>query len=316
MPISKERKIEYFTKVENLLDSYSKIIVVGVDNVGSNQLQQIRLAMRGDAVILMGKNTMMRKVLNNYIAKHPGHAVEQLIGRIQGNVGLVFTNGDLSKTREKLEANRVPAPARVGAECPIDVIVPAGPTGCDPGQTAFFQTLQIGTKIVKGQIEITAPVPLLKKGQKVGTSEAALLQKLNIKPFTYGITLLSIYDNGSMYDAAVLDLTPEDLMAKFTKAIRNVAAISLHLGYVNVASVPHSVANSFKNLLLLTNALENYTFPQAEAFKNAKSAFAAAPAAGAAAAAAPVVEAKKEESAADLGGMDMFGGGSSGKGDY
>jgi hypothetical protein len=56
-----------------------------------------------------------------------------------GNVGFVFTNSDLPKVRDMILANRVPAPARVGATAPVDVIVPAGPTGCDPGQTSFFQ---------------------------------------------------------------------------------------------------------------------------------------------------------------------------------
>jgi len=39
---------------------------------------------------------------------------------------------------------------------PRDVFVNPGPTGLDPKQTAFFQTLQIQTKIVKSQIEIVA----------------------------------------------------------------------------------------------------------------------------------------------------------------
>ena len=78
------------------------------------------------------------------------------------------------------------APARSGTVAPCDVIVPAGPTGCDPGQTAFFQALAIPTKIAKGQIEIISDVKLITLGEKVGSSEAALLQKLNIKPFSYG----------------------------------------------------------------------------------------------------------------------------------
>lgn len=64
-------------------------------------------------------------------------------------------------------SNRVPAPARAGSLAPVNVIVPAGPTGCDPGQTSFFQVLQIATKITKGQIEITTPVQILKAGDKV-----------------------------------------------------------------------------------------------------------------------------------------------------
>jgi large subunit ribosomal protein LP0 len=49
---------------------------------------------------------------------------------------------------------QVPAAARAGAVSPVEVIIPAGSTGLDPGQTAFFQVLNIGTKIARGSIEV------------------------------------------------------------------------------------------------------------------------------------------------------------------
>merc|ERR1719331_3545580 len=192
---------------------------------------------------------MMRKVVSAYLTKNPGHPYEILLSKIMGNVGFVFTNGDLARVRELIEDNRVPAPARVGAIAPIDVVVPPGPTDCDPGQTNFFQTLQIATKIVKGRIEITSPVNLLKAGDRVGNSEAVLLQKLHINPFDYGLVITDVYDNGSMFDVKVLDLTDADLTAKFSAALNVVSAISLEIGYATVASVPHSIANAFKMLV-------------------------------------------------------------------
>jgi large subunit ribosomal protein LP0 len=316
MGISQERKQEYFAKLENLLESYTKIFLVHVDNVGSSQMQQIRHATRGQCEILMGKNTLMRKVFNNYLKKNPGHPLEQLLPLIKGNVGFVFTNNDLNKVREALESNKVPAPARVGAIAPVDVVIPAGPTGCDPGQTSFFQALQVATKIQKGQIEIVTDMLLTKKGDKVGNSEAVLLQKLNIRPFAYGLVIISVYDNGSLFDPVVLDLTEDDLTAKFVAGLRNIAAVSLEIGFPTLASIPHSVANAFKALVAIAVECDTFSFAKADpykAFLADPSAFAVAatPAAGGAAAAAPVVEEKVEEEEADIGaGMDMFGGGS------
>jgi ribosomal protein L10 len=51
-----QRKNEYFTKIVRLVDEYPNLLVVGADNVGSNQMQQIRRALRGKAILLMGKN--------------------------------------------------------------------------------------------------------------------------------------------------------------------------------------------------------------------------------------------------------------------
>ncbi|GMF10862.1 unnamed protein product [Phytophthora lilii] len=314
MGLSQERKLEYFEKLEALLENYTRIFLVGVDNVGSSQMQQIRLVLRGRGEVLMGKNTLMRKVFHNFVKKNPGHPLENFIPLLKGNVGFVFTNDDLAEIREVLESNRVPAPARVGAIAPVDVIVPPGPTGADPGQTSFFQALQIATKIQKGQIEIVTEVLLTRKGEKVGNSEAALLQKLDIKPFSYGLTIEQVYDNGSIFDPAVLDLTETDLCNKFVAGLRNVAAMSLELGFPTLASIPHSIANAFKDLVAIAVECEEFSFEKAEPFKAFladPSAFAvAAPAGGAAAAAEEKKEeAVEEEEEVDMGGgMDMFGG--------
>ncbi|KAF4318237.1 hypothetical protein BBO99_00004702 [Phytophthora kernoviae] len=313
MRCTQERKLEYFEKLEALLENYTKIFLVGVDNVGSSQMQQIRLVLRGRGEVLMGKNTLMRKVFHNFVKKNPGHPLEDFIPLLKGNVGFVFTNEDLSEIREVLESNRVPAPARVGSIAPVDVVVPPGPTGADPGQTSFFQALQIATKIQKGQIEIVTEVLLTKKGEKVGNSEAALLQKLDIKPFSYGLVIEQVYDNGSIFDPAVLDLTEADLCAKFVAGLRNVAAVSLALGFPTLASIPHSIANAFKDLVAIAVECETFSFEKAEPFKAFladPSAFAvAAPAGGAGAAEEKKVEAVVEEEEVDMGGgMDMFGG--------
>jgi large subunit ribosomal protein LP0 len=47
----KEKKLEYFKKVEKLFQEYTKIMIVGVDNVSSSLMQKCRVALRGKAVI-------------------------------------------------------------------------------------------------------------------------------------------------------------------------------------------------------------------------------------------------------------------------
>lgn len=323
MPLSKEKKNEYYSKMTTMLSTYTKCFVVKVDNVGSQQMNLTRKSMRGTAEVLMGKNTLMRKILGDFLEANPGHMFTTLGPLMKGNVGFVFTNSDLAKIRDLILANKVPAPARVGALSPVDVVVPAGPTGCDPGQTSFFQVLQIPTKIVKGQIEITNPVNLIKKGDKVGSSEAALLSKLNIKPFSYGLAIDAVFDNGSVFSAEILDIDEKVLAGFFAATVSKVACLSLQVGYPTQASLPHSIGNAFKTLVAVAVGLDNYTFPKAEpykAFLADPSAFAsAAPAAGAApaAAAAPAAPAPKVEEVDALdGGMDMFGGSSGGGSDY
>lgn len=322
MPLSAERKAEYFEHMKDLMSTYSKLFVVDIDNVGSMQLQQTRMALRGKAEILMGKNTMMRKCIREFVEENPDSPVAQLETCCRGNVGFVFTNGDLGEVREVLESNVRPAPARVGSVAPIDVIVPKGPTGCDPGQTAFFQTLQISTKITRGQIEMTNDTHLIEAGSRVTASQAALLQKLNIEPFTYGMGLKSVYDSGSLFDAKVLDITDDVLATKFVQALGCISSLSLALNMPTQASVTHSVANAFKAILAVTVELDSYTFDKAEIYKAYladPSAFAGSGGGGGGGGEAAVEEAPaeaEEEVEEAPPAVDMFGGGGDDGGDY
>ncbi|XP_013396966.1 60S acidic ribosomal protein P0 [Lingula anatina] len=300
-------KSNYFLKLIQLLDEYPKCFLVGADNVGSKQMQQIRRSMRGKAVVLMGKNTMMRKAITGHMSNNP--SLERLLPHIRGNVGFVFTKEDLNETRDLILSNKVPAAAKAGALAPVDVRIPAQNTGLGPEKTSFFQALSIPTKISKGTIEILNEVHLIKVGDRVGASEATLLQMLKIFPFTYGLIIEQVYDSGTVFSPEILDIKPEDIRKTFMEGVRNIAAISLEIGYPTAASAPHSIINGFKNLLAI--AVEtDYSFPAAETVKEYladPSKFAAAVSAAAPAAAeekkeeAPAAKEESEESDDDMG---------------
>jgi len=293
-----QRKQDYFTQLTGYLNDYKTVIIVGADNVGSNQLQRVRILLRNSpkGMVLMGKNTMARNCIRKAAAENP--KLEKLLSLVQGNMGFVFTNDDPKAVRDTISSCKVPAAARAGILAPVDVFVPAGPTGMDPSQTAFFQALNIATKIVKGAIEIINQVHLLKPGDKVGNSEVALLSKLNIRPFSFGLAILKVFEDGAAFDPAVLDMTTETLVSKFVSASSKVAAISLAISYPTHASVSHVVGNGFLKLLALSLSTD-YTFEKAQKFKDFLAnpgAFAsAAPAASSAAAPAAAAAAKKEE---------------------
>jgi len=298
-------KANYFIKIEKFFDQYDKCFVVCADNVGSLQMQQIRLSLRGRAEVLMGKNTMMRKAIRGMLDKHA--ELEKILPCVVGNIGFVFTNEDLNEIRDLLLANKVKAPARAGAIAPLDVKVPPQNTGLGPEKTSFFQALSIPTKISRGTIEIINEVSLIAAGDKVGMSEATLLNMLNISPFSYGLVVTNVYDNGAVFSPKVLDITEEDIKEKFMAGVANIAAVSLAIGYPTTASVPHSIVNGFKNLLAIAAETE-VTFAEAEkmkAYLADPSAFAVAAAPAATAAAVEAAPAAKEESEEDDSGDDM-----------
>jgi len=286
------RKQAYFGKLIKLLDEYPNIFLVGADNVGSSQMAKIRHALRGKAVLLMGKNTMIRKAIRGHLENNK--ALGEILPYIRGNIGFVFFRDDLQEVKKKLLEMRVAAPAKAGTIAPNDVIVPAGPTGMEPTMTSFLQALNIQSKITRGQVEITNDVPLIKEGQKVGASEANLLAKLDIKPFSYGLVLRTVYENGSVYEASWTNITDNDIIEKFQAGVKNLASLSLALHYPTVASVPHSVITGFKRVLAIGLGTE-YSFPKAEEAKKAMSAGPATSAPAAAKSAEPAKEAPKKK---------------------
>ncbi|VEN54260.1 unnamed protein product [Callosobruchus maculatus] len=233
-------KANYFNKLIQLLEDYPKCFIVGADNVGSKQMQQIRISLRGNAVILMGKYTMMRKAIKGHLERNP--ALEKLLPHIKGNVGFVFTRNDLVEIRDKLLENKVRAPARAGAIAPLPVVIPAQNTGLGPENMSLFKALSIPTKISKGTIEIIS--------------------------------------------------------------VANLAAVCLAVGYPTAASVPHNIANGFKNLLAIAVVTE-IEFKEATTIKEYLkdlckfAAVAAAPATKAAKAAETKKEEKEESDQSD-----------------
>ncbi|KAE9465224.1 hypothetical protein C3L33_02872, partial [Rhododendron williamsianum] len=130
--------------------------------------------LRGDSVVLMGKNTMMKRSIRIHSEKTGNKTFLNLIPLLVGNVGLIFTKGDLKEVSEEVAKYKVKiydllpnlcnlifrihfcadvvqtflsvqvgAPARVGLVAPVDVVVPPGNTGLDPSQTSFFQVCSL-----------------------------------------------------------------------------------------------------------------------------------------------------------------------------
>ncbi|KAI9825789.1 MAG: ribosomal protein P0 (A0) (L10E) [Phylliscum demangeonii] len=289
-----ENKAGYFDKLERLLKEYKSIFIVSVDNVSSQQMHEIRQSMRADGVVLMGKNTMVRRAIKGFLNDFPEY--ERLLPHVKGNVGFVFTNGDLKAAREKILSNKVAAPARAGAVAPLDVFVPAGNTGMEPGKTSFFQALGVPTKIARGTIEITNDLKLVEAGNKVGPSEATLLNMLSISPFTYGMGIAQIYDGGQTFSPDVLDIEESQLLGALASAINTIATISLAVNYPTLPSVMHSLVNSYKKVLAV--AIEtDISWPEIEQLKdriaNPDAYAVAAPAA------TTTEDAKKEEAKAE-----------------
>jgi len=310
------KKEKYFNKLIDLCVNCPNAVLVCVDYVASKQMQDIRIELRGKATVLMGKNTMIRKALQIGHERHPEAGMDRLRAAVNGNIGFVFANNcSLDEIREVLNKHTRQSAAKSGQVSVVDWFIPSGPTGMDPSQTSFFQALNIGTKIVKGQIELVSDFKILTLGEKVSASGAVLLGKLGIKPFEYKIEVQQVYQDGSVFSASVLDITDSALIQKFLGGIANMAAFSREVGVPTEAGLPHMFGNAFKNVAALIADAE-FTFKEVQDVKKflldpdayaAANPVAAAPAAAAAGEKKAETKAVVEEEEEEDVDFDLFG---------
>ena len=142
-----------------------------------------------------------------------------------------------------------------------------------------------------------------------------MLAKLGIRPFEYGMEVESVFQDGAVFAAAVLDIDDSVLITKFMAGVSNMAAFSRELGIPTEAGLPHMFGNAFRNVAALVSDID-FTFKEVEDVKKfladpsafAAASAAAAPAAGgggkATAAAAKAPEPEEEEEDMDF---DLFG---------
>ena len=138
----------------------------------------------------VSEKTTVRRALRSILSELPQY--EWLLLHVKGNISFVFTSRKPGASSWST-LNEVTAPARAGAFAPKEADVPTSNTGMEPSKTSFFQALGIPTKIARGTIEIVFDVKVVTAGTCVRTSEATLLNMLNISSFTYGMTVVQIH---------------------------------------------------------------------------------------------------------------------------
>jgi len=261
----KQRKEPFFARLDTLFSEFPAVLIVGCNNIGSHHMQKIKKALKDKAVVVKAKNTLIRRALRLKEKEHPEW--QTILPYIKSNVALVFTKGDLPEIKKTLLDLRISAPAKIGTIAPEDVWIRKGGTGLEPTKTSFLQALNIASKINKGQIDILQDVLLIKDGSKIGSSESILLQMLNIRPFSYGLTCTTVYEEGKVYSSKFLDTTTDMIISRFTSTLSVIASISLSLGIPTIASIPHSILSAYKNILSISIGT-NYVFDQAKELKD------------------------------------------------
>jgi len=256
--IKKLRRDALFIKLAKAFDEYVDdiVLVVNVNSAGSFQLQKLRAALRGNGILIMGKNTLIRKVLRE--RSYSSTAYQELFPFLTGTIGLLFTRRDVPSVQKMIKQYTYSTvSAKVDTIASEDIVISPGPTGLDPGRTCYFASLSVATKITRGEIEILNRVTICSKGEKISNIVACFLEALHVKPFARVAVIEAVYDRGYVfpYSQYILpELRERDVMKMFLNSVFRFAAISAALGIVNEVAMPYYFARAIRTVCAVSFA--------------------------------------------------------------
>lgn len=191
-----KKKVTVYTKMTDFVKKFNTVVVCDIKDMPANNIHKMRKQLRTiESEVLCGKSSVMDVALGKLDKnKLPSHFTPELVEEFRGllpnrQLCLIFTNKDLGEITKITDQFKLEKQAKVGSSSPIEVIIPAGPTGMDASQVEFFQQVRIQTKVVKNQLDIISDSRILVVGQKITLSEINLMNKFGIKPFKHKINI-------------------------------------------------------------------------------------------------------------------------------
>ena len=279
----KDNKVHVYNKTQEFFKKYKNIVIADVKDISTDKIQKIRheIISLGETETLCGKTTVIQKAIHDMkeeakgdLPKHlPEKALEDFVEAMPGiHLLVIFTNKDIAEISNITAKYIIEKQAKPGQISPVEIIIPAGPTGMDSSQIDYFQALKIPTKVMRNQLEITTATKILTVGQKITLSEINLMKKFNIKPYKHQMKIKKLLLNGKLYGEEILKITNDYMKTKLEQGIRNVLGFSLAAHIPTQASAPHMISNAFRNICALslgTNVLIDATKNMKDAPKEA-----------------------------------------------
>jgi len=245
-------KREVVGELSGLLERYPVVGVLDISNLPARQFQQIRQKLRGEAEIVVAKNTLIELALQK--ASERDKKLGEMIKYLGGQSALIFSKLNPFKLNKVLRENRINAPAKPGSKSVKDVVIPAGETEFAPGPVvAELQRVGIKAKIQAGKVVIMEDCPLLKEGDVITKEISDVLAKFGILPLELGLKLRAAYETGMIFAGEVLEYDERKAIEHVRLAWTNAFNLAINADYPTSATVGITLskaASAAQNLAL------------------------------------------------------------------
>ena len=253
-------KKDMFQKLAELIEKHPVVAIADLQKVRSSQIQEIRKKLRGQAEVLVAKNTILKKAASAMVEKKPH--INDFADGLAGSNLLLFTGMNPYALIVFLNKNKVRVPAKAGDTATSEIMIPAGNTGLQPGPViSEFGEVKVTTRIESGSIWVAKDTVVASIGDTISPKLASLLSKLGMKPMEAGLSIVRAFDGGIVLKLEDLVFDLESYKSDLTEACRGAIALAVETEYVLPETAPMIIGNAYREALYLANEAE---FPTSE----------------------------------------------------
>jgi len=253
-------KKEMFQKLAELIEKHPVVAIADLQKVRSSQLQEIRKKLRGQAEVLVAKNTILQKAASTMNVKKPH--IDDFAGELAGSNLLLFTGMNPYALILFLNKNKVRVPAKAGDTATSEIMIPAGNTALQPGPViSEFGEAKVTTRIEGGSIWVAKDTIVASIGDTISPKLASLLSKLGMKPMEAGLSIVRAFDEGLVLKREDLVFDLESYKNEILEGCRGAIALAVVTEYVLPETAPIIISNAYREALYLANEAE---FPTPE----------------------------------------------------
>jgi len=252
-------KKDVIKKLEGNLKTYRMVAAADLNQVRSSQIHEIRKKLRGQVQLLVAKNTLIKKAAKESNKKN----MEKFTDKLLGSRILLFSDIAPHSLVLLLSKNKVRVPAKAGDIATGEILIPAGNTGLAPGPViSEFGEAKVPTKIESGSIWVSKDTIVARKGDVISPKLASVLSKLGIKPMELGLSLVSAYDDGLVFNDNDLKIDLGEYRENFKQAASEAFNLAVNSSYLLPDTAPHILGKVYRQALSL--AIKS-AFPAEEA---------------------------------------------------
>lgn len=249
MVLSRKQKEEVVAKLKVDLKKYPVFGIASLQNLPTEQFNNIKKKIRDHVKIVVVKSTLIKRAVEEARPE-----AKDMIQHLSGSVGVVFTDMAPFKLAKILRQNKSKISAKPGMVPDHDIVVPAGETNLAPGPVLTeLKNAKIQAKIQGTKVVISKDATIAKAGAPVTPETCAIMSKLDIQPFTVGLSISGLWENGMVYSKAVLDVDDSVYVENVKIAASQALNLCVHAEIWNSISAPAIVAKAARE----ANALQS-----------------------------------------------------------